>query len=229
MWVGFDRDVTVTGNPQVALAIGSQTRHAAFSGFASATQADWLSFDYIVDAADRDEDGASIPAGALALSGGTIKHAGDGTTDADLTHAAVADDPGRKVDGSLVTRPAVKGIFLYSPARGDTFERGDKIWVAVEFDRAVTVAGSPQLALTVGTQTRPAAFVEVWGHLYAFFSYQVQEADRDEDGISLAASALALNGGTITLAGDAASDADLTHDAVPAESGHKVDGSRGAQ
>ena len=229
VWVGFDRDVTVTGSPQVALAIGSQTRQAAFSGFASATAADWLSFDYFAKAADRDEDGVSIPASALALNGGTIRNAGDGATDADLTHAAVAADPGRKVDGSLVTRPAVKGIFLYSPRRGDTYERDDTIWVEVEFDRAVTVAGSPQLALTVGTQTRSAAFVEVWGHLYAFFSYRVQEADRDEDGISIPASALTLNGGTIAHAGDAASAADLIHDAVPAESGRKVDGSRVAQ
>ena len=226
VWVGFDRDVTVTGSPQVALAIGSQTRHAAFSGFASATEADWLSFDYIVAPADRDDDGASIPAGALALSGGTIKHAGDGTTAADLTHAAVADDPGRKVDGSLVTRPAVKGFFVYSPARGDTYERGETIWVAVEFDRAVTVTGSPQLALTVGAQTRPAAFVEVWRHLYAFFSYQVQEADRDEDGLSIAANALDPSGGTITLAGDPTTDAELTHAAVAADPGRKVDGRR---
>jgi len=229
VWVEFDRDVTVTGSPQVALAIGGQTRQAAFSGFASATEADWLSFDYIAKATDRDEDGVSIPANALALNGGTIRNAGDGTTDADLTHAAVAADPGRKVDGSLVTYPAVKRVTLYSPARGDTYGRDDTIWVAVEFDRAVTVAGSPQLTLTVGTQPRTAAFVEVWGHLYAFFSYQVQEADRDKDGISIPASALTLNGGTITHAGDAASAADLTHDAVPAESGRKVDGSRVAQ
>ena len=229
VWVEFDRDVSVTGSPQVALAIGSQTRHAAFSGFASETEADWLSFDYIARATDRDADGVSIPANALALSGGTIRNAGDGTTDADLTHAAVAADPGRKVDGSLVTRPAVKGLFLYSPARGDTYERDDTIWVAVEFDRAVTVAGSPQLALTVGTQTRTAAFVEVWGQLYVFFSYRVQEADRDEDGISIPVSALTLNGGTITHAGDPETDADLTHDAVAADLDRKVDGSRVAQ
>ena len=229
VWVGFDRDVTVTGSPQVALAIGSQTRHAAFSGFASETEADWVSFDYFAGATDRDVDGVSIPSNALALHGGTIRNTGDGATDADLTHAAVAADPGRKVDGSLVTRPAVKGLFLYSPARGDTYERDDTIWVAVEFDRAVTVAGSPQLALTVGTQTRTAAFVEVWGQLYVFFSYRVQEADRDEDGISIPVSALTLNGGTITHAGDPETDADLTHDAVAADLDRKVDGSRVAQ
>ena len=226
VWVEFDRDVRVTGSPQVALAMGSQTRHAAFSGFASATEEHVLSFDYMVQAADRDEDGVSIPASALALSGGTIRNAGDGTTDADLTHAAVAADPGRKVNGSLVTRPAVKGIFLYSPAQGDTYERGETVWMAAEFDRAVTVAGSPQLALTVGTQTRTAAFVQVSGHLYAFFSYQVQEADRDEDGVSIEASALDLNGGTIRHAGDATIDADLAHDAVAADPARKVNGSR---
>ena len=226
VWVEFDRDVLVTGSPQVALAIGSQTRHAAFSGFASATDQHVLSFDYIVQATDRDEDGVSIPASALALSGGTIKHAGDSTTDADLTHAAVAADPARKVNGSLVTRPAVKGVFVYSPARGDTYEHGETIGVAVEFDRAVTVAGSPQVALTVGTQTRPAAFVQLWGHVYAYFSYQVQEADRDEDGISIEASALVLNGGTVRHAGDATIDADLAHDAVAADPARKVNGSR---
>ena len=224
VWVEFDREVLVTGSPQVALAIGGQTQHAAFSGFASATEEHVLSFDYFVQATDRDEDGVSIPPSALVLNGGTIR-ATDGTTDADLTHAAVAADPGRKVDGSLVTHPAVKRVSLYSPTRGDTYERGATIWVAVEFDRAVTVAGRPQLALTVGKQSRTAAFVEVWGHLYAFFSYQVQEADRDEDGISIAANALDLNGGTIRHAGDATVDADLTHVAVAADPGRKVNGS----
>ena len=98
--------------------------------------------------------------------------------------------------------------------------------MAVEFDRAVTVAGSPQVALTVGTQTRPAAFVQLWGHVYAYFSYQVQEADRDEDGISVAANALILNGGTIKHAGDDTIDADLTHDAVATDPGRMVNGSR---
>ena len=47
---------------------------------------------------DRDEDGISIPANALSLSGGTIKSA-DGSTDADLAHGAVGPDPSRKVNG----------------------------------------------------------------------------------------------------------------------------------
>ena len=45
------------------------------------------------------------------------------------------------------------------------------------------------------------------GRRYAHFSYAVQEADRDEDGISIAANALDLNGGTIRAA-DGTTEAD---------------------
>lgn len=108
MWVEFDRDVMVTGRPRVALAIGSQTRQATFSGHSTMVAPDGgtivdedvLSFDYLVQSADRDEDGIEIPANALALNGGSIKLAVDHTIDADLAYGAVAADPGRKVNGS---------------------------------------------------------------------------------------------------------------------------------
>ena len=66
---------------------------------------DVLSFDYFVQATDRDEDGVAIPANALALNGGTIKHAGDGATVADLAHDAAPAEPTRKVDGSRSSPP----------------------------------------------------------------------------------------------------------------------------
>ena len=74
--------------------------------------------------------------------------------------------------------------------------------------------GEPQVALTIGTETRLATFTG-WGSDSLYFDYTVQAGDRDEDGISIAANALELNGGTITAA-DGTTDADLTHDAVPA-------------
>ena len=218
--VEFDRAVTATGEPQVALTIGTQTRHAAFAGWGSQT----LYFDYTVQEGDRDEDGINIPANALALNGGIIT-AADGTTDADLTHGTVAAEGGRKVNGGLVTPPAVRAIyFVSSPARGDTYELGETIEVLVEFDRAVTVTGNPQVVLTIGTQTWQAAYSASWDDRHAYFSYAVQEADRDEDGISIAANALVLNGGTITAA-DGTTDADLTHDAVDAAPALRVNAS----
>ena len=217
--VEFDRAVTATGEPQVALTIGTETRHAAFAGWGRQT----LYFDYTVQEGDRDEDGISIPASALALDGGTIK-AADGTTDADLTHGTVAAEGGRKMNGSLVTPPAVRQIyFSTSPARGDTYELGEVVEVVVDFDRTVRVTGSPQVALTIGSETRHA-LSDGWGSDSLYFQYAVQAGDRDEDGISIAANALVLNGGSITAA-DATTDADLTHPAVSPERDRKVDGS----
>ena len=218
--VEFDRAITVIGSPQVALTIGTQTRHATFSGWGSQS----LFFDYTVQEADRDEDGISIAANALLLNGGTIKHA-DGTTNADLTHEAVASDRDSKVNGSLITPPGVREIaFASSPARSDTYELGETIEVRVEFDRAVTVTGKPQVTLIIGTKTRQAAYSASWDDRYADFSYVVQEGDRDEDGISIAANALALNGGTITAA-DGLTDADIAHSAMAADPARRVNGS----
>ena len=92
--------MTATGRSQLALTIGEETRHATSSGWGSSPG---LFFDYTVQEGDRDEEGISIAANALALDDGGTITAADGTTDADLTHEAVADARGAKVDGSLVT------------------------------------------------------------------------------------------------------------------------------
>ena len=213
-----------TGTPQVALTIGEETRHATFSGstpwrFASST----LSFSYTVQAADRDEDGISIPANALILDGGTIR--GPEGADADLTHAAVAAERGRKVSGSSVSPPAVKEIsFDSSPLRDDTYELGETIGVLVVFDRVVATTGSPRVALIIGTQTRHAASASApFDSSRLHFSYTVQAADLDEDGISIPANALILDGGTITAL-DGTTDADVSHGAVAADPAREASG-----
>ena len=109
------------------------------------------------------------------------------------------------------------------PVSGDTYRRGETIGVAVTFGKPVVVTGTPQLALSVGTATRQAAYARGTGTTQLVFEYTVVEADRDPDGIAVAANALALNNGTIADAGGAA--ADLGHGALTAQSGHKVDGS----
>ena len=218
--VRFDREVRASGNPRVALHIGAQTRHATFSSWGGQS----LYFDYTVQEQDLDEDGISIAANALSLNGGTIR-AADGTADADLTHDAVAAWSGQKVNGSLASPPAVTSIGFFSPASGDTYELGETIELLVEFHRAVTVSGSPLLALTIGTQTRHAAYSTSWrdGRVLQF-SYVVQEGDRDEDGIGIPANGLTTGGGSIRAA-DGAAAADLTHAAETHWQGGKVDGS----
>ena len=96
--------------------------------------------------------------------------------------------------------------------------------MGVEFDSTVAVSGTPGMALTIGAQTRYAAYSASSGE-YAYLIYTVQEDDRDEDGISIPANALILNGGAITAA-DGTTDADLGHEAVAADPTRKVSGSR---
>ena len=222
--VDFDRAVTETGNPQLALTIGGEMRHATSAGWGS----DSLFFSYTVQEGDRDDDGISVAANSLLLNGGAIT-ATDGTTDADLRHDAISARGGSKVNGSLISPPGVRGIFFISaPNRGDTYKQGETIEVLVEFDRAMTVTGKPQVALTIGAQTRYAAYSTAWeGDRLMHFSYAVQEDDRDENGVTITANALALDSGTIKHAADRTVDADLTHGAVAAEPAFKVNGSRG--
>ena len=188
---------------------------------------------------DRDERGIGIPANALELNGGTVTST-DGVTDADVTHRAVAGAPVFKVSGGVVTAPAVTAIYLDNhvpPPTGDTYVHRERIRVWVEFDKEVTVTGSPRVALTIGGRTTHAdysgfsATVTADGgtfidHDVLSFDYFVQATDRDGDGVGIPANALALNGGTIKHAGDGTTDADLTHDAAPADPTRKVDGSR---
>ncbi len=112
-----------------------------------------------------------------------------------------------------------------TPASGVTYRLGEQIEVAVTFTEAVTVTGTPQLGLTIGSQTRQAVYdaTQSKGTLLVF-SYYVQATDADADGISIAANALTRNGGTIRLASDPATAAALTHAGVGTDDTRKVDG-----
>ena len=226
--VVFDREVTVSGSPQVALTIGGRTKQATQPSYYSDDATRWLYFEYEVGATDRDADGISIAADALSLNGGSIKKSADGITDADLTHEAVATDAARKVDGRQVTAPKVSRIsFDSSPASGDTYELGETIQVGVVFDREVTVSGEPQVALTIGSRTRQATLPSSGDATrWLYFEYKVEAADRDTDGISITADALSLNGGSIKASADGTTAADLAHEAVAADATRKVDGRR---
>ena len=231
--VEFDRAVTVTGSPRVALTIGAQTRPATYSEWWGDDQ--YAHFSYTVQEDDRDERGIGIPANALALNGGTIT-AADGTTDADLAHRAVAGAPVLKVRGSLVSAPAVIAIYLDNhvpPPTGDTYVRGERIRVWVEFDQDVTVTGSPRVALTIGNQTRQAdysgfsvAILSDGGTMVdkdvLSFDYFVQATDRDEDGVAIPANALAPTAEPSSTPATARPTQTLGHDPAPADPTRKA-------
>ena len=189
------------GRKEVALTVGDHTRHAQFQ--AITPEGRGLKFFYTVRADDHDADGISIPVNALSFDHGTLRNDA-GKTVTVITHEAVAADAGRKVDGSRVTALRSSLISYYVPSRGRTYRRDQRIEVRVEFDRAVRVTGAPQMALTIGTETRranflpnhPAEFIDPESSIH--FCYTVRQEDEDTDGISIPANALSLNGGAIS-------------------------------
>ena len=103
-----------------------------------------------------------------------------------------------------------------------TYAIGDTVEATVTFGADVTVTGTPQLTLDVGGTDRTASYsASDSTATQLVFAYTVVNNDADADGIAIAANRLVLNGGTI---GAGTVDAALSHAALAAQSGHKVDG-----
>ncbi len=234
----FTRAVRVSGTPQLTLQVGTQARRAdhlprvsAFALFppgnnfhAPGENESAVYFKYVVQPSDLDEDGVSVPADALTLNGGSIRAVHD-NSDADLSHGGLSDDPRQRVDGSQVDdqAPAIRYLVVEHPARG-VFGGGDTIRVTLGLDEGVTVTGTPRVALRIGGRTRFAAFRGVWGGRNLLFDYVVEKADRDDDGLSIAADAVDLNGGTIRDNAGHEVDLDIGYFAFNDDPNYRVDG-----
>ena len=116
---------------------------------------------------------------------------------------------------------ALTGLSLTSDAGSDgAYKVDDLVEVTASFDVDVVVDGNPVVRLLVGKEERSAGY---WsGRRELRFRYTVVEGDLDEDGISIGANRLDLNGGSIT--DEAGNEVMLTHDAIENQEGHRVDG-----
>ena len=108
-------------------------------------------------------------------------------------------------------------------ATKDTYGRNEAIVFAVQFSAEVVVTGMPEFTFVLDATDKQAAYSGGSGTNTLTFSYTVQLADADDDGISWAANSVALAGGTINRAGTSGA-AVLTHSLQADSSGHKVDG-----
>ena len=129
-----------------------------------------------------------------------------------------------------VPEPAVSiadAAITSTPVADGNYAIGESIEVTVTFGEAVTVTGTPRLALQVGgddpEHSRWADYQSGSGSTKLVFKYFVNEDDEDTDGVSIDAGDIDLNGGTIQVG---TTDAALAHGAVAADSDHKVDGVR---
>ena len=227
VWVTFNESVLVTGAPQMELNIGSATRMAQHGHLAGGRTLDakvasvanaTVVFGYTVQEGDSDTDGISIGTSKLTLNGGAIQD--EAGNHAVLTHDAVSDDSGHKVDAPDVAAPTVSSFAITSdPGDDDTYAPGDSVEVTVTFSE--DVSGTLQLELDVGGAAKTAAYQSATDSTVVF-AYTVASGDSDADGIAVGENKLTTNDATIRDAAD--NDATLTHDAVAADSSHKVDG-----
>src|SRR5262249_2178340 len=81
------------------------------------------------------------------------------------------------------------------PANG-AYRAGQNLDFPVTFSSPVTVTGTPQIPLMIGTAARAASYLAGSGTNTLTFRYTVASGDNDSDGISVA-SPINLNGGTI--------------------------------
>ena len=181
-------------------------------------------------AADIDQDGISVAVDAIDLDNGSIRDTTGNDLVADLGDHVIENDDGHKVDGSLERAPRVAQVsFDTTPQNGHTYYAGERVEVMVNFSEDVVLApaywtGQLKLQLTIGDHTRDARVFWHDGGRSVFFHYEVGTNDLDDDGMSVAANALMLNGTTIQDRDGNAVDLDLGRFAIADDPGHKVDG-----
>lgn len=178
--ITYDDNFTVTGGPTLPVIIGSNTRNAALTG----STANTLTFSYTLIDGELDADGIALGS-AIALNGGTIKDA----VGHDAALSVTGSYPGILVDA---VRPTVTSVAV--PANG-YHHLGDPLTFTVNTSENITVTGTPQLNVVIGSVTRQATYVSGSGSSALVFTYTIVAGDNDMDGITLGA--LDPNGGTL--------------------------------
>ena len=141
--------------------------------------------------------------------------------------SAAYPSSGTVTASASTTAPALLSVTVTSTPRkeSDTYGAREHIEFSMTFDAPVTVTGDPTFAFDLGGAST-ATWYAGSGTTTLRFSHAVtggSSGDRDTDGISWAANAIELNGGTI-VGTDNEVAAILTHAAQSNLAGHKVDG-----
>ena len=227
-----DLNPSSPGRGDVSLYLIMETGQGGLrrADYASGSGTDSLVFEYEVTARNLyneefDSDGIGI---GIELPGdvyelffireeGSIVSAGS-DVDADIYWPPTTSAPGHLVDGSLGARVASFEV-TSNPGSDNTYGMGDRIHVRVGFSANVSATGSLQLTLDFDGTAKTAQRSSSQGK-YVNFTYTVEVGDRASNGIAIGADALSLNGGSIQDSWDVA--ADLSHVAMPANPGHRV-------
>ena len=188
--------------------------------------------------------------GYKAYAGGSSAYQVTGTTavflflSPDFTHTVsviatangLPDSPAAVLEnqqpGSPPQGDQIEAIWINDAPRDrtGTFQADEKIQIAIDFKMPIamdTAGGRPTIGLTIGDTVKQVALFKSWSQDNALYAnYWVKAADRDTDGISIAANAIKLNGGKITSASDTGTPLDLSHAELPHDPNRKVNGGR---
>ena len=201
---------------------GTGRKDGATPRTSAAPGTDTLVFAYTVLPGDMDTDGLSIALGSPGIRVWRQRH------DHGSRHRRGADSLllGHRPSG----RPADRYVgAVHRIDRDSVTPRGwsgvsdrENVEVAVTFSEAVRINGAPRVELDIGGEARQASLASGQGSSEtAVFHYTVAESDADSDGIGIGANSLRLNGGGIY--DGAGNDAGLSHAAVAADGGQRVD------
>jgi hypothetical protein len=195
--VVFDKNVNVTGTPQLTLATGSPA--STVLNYVSGSGGKTLIFNYTVASGNASADLDYVNTTSLSLNGGTINENGGGGGVATLTLPAPGAAHSLGANKNIVidtTAPTVLNVS--STATDGTHILGDKIPVTVQFSEVVQVTGTPQLRLATGTPASTAVNYKSGDNTDTLtFEYTVVNGNSAADLDYTATGALTLNGGTI--------------------------------
>ena len=179
---------TTGGTPQLEIDVGGTPKALDYSSGSGSTSLVFTG--YTVAANDVDANGLSIAANKLTLNSGTITITGS-TTNAVLTHAAVANSASHKVDGVKPT------LVITGADAPKTSTDGTK----------VILTFSENISLTFGTTFVTAYTVTIGGTAATVDSVEVTPGNLARIELMLASTNTVAGGDTVTVA--LASDAVL--------------------
>ena len=222
--LGAPRDVAVTGSTPTNLSLSVTWQPPLFEGRSV--------YGYDVQYAKRGESGFREWPHRGRAPGTTITGLERDAAWKVRVRARNASGPGAwssavEYTGDIVAPPVIDTIEITSnPGPDATYAAGDTIEVTVTFNETVKVEGTPRLTLRVGIRNRTAGYLRGTDTAALVFGYEVADGDEDTGGVSIEAGRIALNGGTIE--DEAENAAELAHEALATQAGHKVDGVRPA-
>ena len=187
--VAFNRNVTVTGTPNITIDVGGVNKTASYSVSESGTNR--LVFRYSVESSVNDDDGIEMTS-SIDLNGGSIVDADSSDPPSDLNFTNPANLALVKVD---TTVPTLDSVSIADGTYGVNLD------ISVVFSEAMSVEGGiPSISLTVDNQDRTATYESGSGSDTLIFRYVVQADESDLNGIGMGTS-ITLNSGTIADAG----------------------------